>query len=127
MKDKVDNLLKLLVETVSRPVALSRVAPVADLYLLNPLVAIKMRVVPVSTIPAVLDRMVVEPYLIDWLMPQYSLAGEVEVMGLSVNNPMSDKAFLTMNINTYMKVIEPVNLLLSVPPQVISPFRSLPV
>jgi hypothetical protein len=54
------------------------------------------------------DKTVVEvPYSIDWSMPQYSLAGEVEV--------------------TEMYVIEPVNLLLSVPPQLISPFKSLPV
>ena len=37
---------------------------------------------PVSTIPAVSDRMVVDPYLMDSLMPQYSFAGEVPVMGL---------------------------------------------
>ena len=39
-------------------------------------VAIRIRVVPVSTIPAVVDRMVVEvPYRMDSLIPQYSLAG----------------------------------------------------
>ena len=61
-----------------RPVALSGTAPVADLYLVRALVAIKMRVVPasreirakaievtkfhrpVSTIPAVDDKIVVE-------------------------------------------------------------------
>ena len=37
---------------------------------------------PVSTIPAVVDKMVVVPYLMDWLIPQYALAGEVLVMGL---------------------------------------------
>ena len=35
-----------------------------------------------STIPAVLERMVVEPYSMDWLIPQYKLAGEVPVMEL---------------------------------------------
>ena len=41
--------------------------------------------------------MVVEaPYRIDWLIPQNALAGEVVVIGV--------------------KLIEPVNLLLSVPP-----------
>ena len=38
--------------------------------------------VPVSTIPAVVDRMVVVPYSMDSLMPQNSFAGEVPVMGL---------------------------------------------
>ena len=35
-----------------------------------------------STIPAVVDRMVVVPYSMDSLIPQNSLAGEVSVMGL---------------------------------------------
>ena len=39
--------------------------------------------VPVSTIPAVVERMVVVPYLMDSLIPQYKLAGEVVVWGLS--------------------------------------------
>ena len=38
-------------------------------------VASRIRVVPVSTIPAVVDRIVVEPYLMDSLIPQYWLAG----------------------------------------------------
>ena len=43
-----------------------------------------MRVVPVSTIPAVVDRMVVEvPYVMDSSIPQNSLAGAVPVTGLS--------------------------------------------
>ena len=33
-------------------------------------VAIRMRVVPVSTMPAVLDRMVAPLYVMDWLIPQ---------------------------------------------------------
>ena len=37
---------------------------------------------PVSTIPAVSDRMVVEPYWMDSSIPQNPLAGEVAVMGL---------------------------------------------
>ena len=37
---------------------------------------------PVSTIPAVSDRMVVVPYWMDWLIPQNALAGGVVVMGL---------------------------------------------
>ena len=37
---------------------------------------------PVSTIPAVSDRMVVNPCVIDSLIPQYSFVGEVPVMGL---------------------------------------------
>jgi len=43
-----------------------------------------MRVVAVSTIPAVVDRMVVEaPYRMDSSIPQNSLAGKVVVPGLS--------------------------------------------
>ena len=74
----------------NKPVAVSRTAPVADLYRLYASVrvslvmccisltvtrhlpvAIRTSVVPVSTIPAVLERMVVEaPYRMDWLIPQ---------------------------------------------------------
>jgi len=44
----------------------------------------RTRVVPVSRIPAVVERMVVEaPYWMDSLIPQNSLAGKVVVMGLS--------------------------------------------
>ena len=42
----------------------------------------RMRVVPVSTIPAVVERIVVVPYLMDSLIPQNSLEGEVVVAGL---------------------------------------------
>lgn len=43
----------------------------------------RVRVVPVSTMPAVLDRMFVfVPKRIDWLMPQNSDAGDVRVSGL---------------------------------------------
>ena len=56
-------MLKFAVVNFRRPVSLSSVAPVADLYLLKALVAIKRSVVPVSTMPALLDKMVVEPYL----------------------------------------------------------------
>lgn len=44
----------------SKPVVLSSTAPVADLYRLKASVAIRRSVVPVSTIPAVEDRMEVE-------------------------------------------------------------------
>ena len=37
---------------------------------------------PVSTIPAVVDRMVVVPYSMDSLIPQNSFEGEVPVIGL---------------------------------------------
>ena len=74
-----------------------------DSYFVKALVAIRMRVVPVmstsncqsvehflglaadapvSTIPAVVDRMVVVPYSMDSLIPQNWFAGEVLVMGL---------------------------------------------
>ena len=49
---------------------------------LNIPVAMRTRVVPVSTIPAVWARIEVEPKLIDWSMPQNSFAGEVLVIGL---------------------------------------------
>ncbi len=43
-----------------------------------------MRVVPVSTIPAVVERMVVEaPYRMDSSIPQNKLEGKVVVGGLS--------------------------------------------
>ena len=46
-------------------------------------VAMRMRVVPVSTMPAVEDRMFVDvPYLMDWSMPKKSEAGDVRVRGL---------------------------------------------
>ncbi len=46
-----------------------------------------MSVVPVSTMPAVLDKIDVDvPYLMDSLMPQNSDAGEVRVIGLLANN-----------------------------------------
>ena len=45
--------------------------------------AMRMRVVPVSTMPAVEDRMFVDvPYLMDWSMPKKSEAGDVRVRGL---------------------------------------------
>lgn len=55
---------------MSRPVTASKVAPVALTYFLYASVARRIRVVPVSTMPAPLEMMVVEPYVIDWLIPQ---------------------------------------------------------
>ena len=44
----------------------------------------RVKVVPVSTMPAVMVRIVVEvPYWMDWSMPQYRLEGLVAVRGLS--------------------------------------------
>ena len=44
---------------------------------------IRVRVVPVSTIPAVLERIGVDaPYLIDWSIPQNCSAGTVVVRDL---------------------------------------------
>ena len=45
-------------------------------------VASKVRVVPVSTMPAVVDKIEVEPNVTDWSIPQNSDAGDVLVMGL---------------------------------------------
>jgi len=39
---------------------------------------------PVSTIPAVVDKMVVVPYTIDSSTPQYWFAGNVVVTGLGI-------------------------------------------
>ena len=41
-----------------------------------------------STIPAVLARMVVEPYSMDWSIPQYALAGDVVVIGTYCMGPV---------------------------------------
>ena len=61
----------------------SKTAPVAETYLLYASVAIKMRVVPVSMIPAVVGRIVVlVPYLMDWSIPQYLEAGDIVVLGV---------------------------------------------
>jgi hypothetical protein len=38
--------------------------------------------VPVSTIPAVVVKIEVSPYVMDWSIPQNLLAGEVLVTGL---------------------------------------------
>lgn len=49
-------------------------------------VAIRTRVVPVSTIPDVMGRIELRaaPYVIDSSIPTNSLEGEVEVMGLRI-------------------------------------------
>jgi hypothetical protein len=65
-----------------RPTLLSKAAPVTEAYLLNASVAIKMRVVPVSTIPAVAERMACSPYRMLCSKPQYLEAGRVVVVGL---------------------------------------------
>ena len=47
-------------------------------------VAMRVSVVPVSTIPAVVLKIAVDvPYRMDWLMPQNNDAGDVRVSGLS--------------------------------------------
>ena len=43
-----------------------------------------MSVVPVSTMPAFLDRIVEFPYAMVWSIPQYALAGDVLVVALFV-------------------------------------------
>ena len=55
---------------LSMPVVSSRTAPVAFLYASKASVARRMRVVPVSAMPAVFARIgVLSAYLIDWSMP----------------------------------------------------------
>lgn len=44
-----------------------------------------------STIPAVVEEMDVEPYAIDWLIPQYNEAGEVEVTELQTKFSMQKR------------------------------------
>jgi len=56
-KDLREEYLEL--EILSKPVLLSREAPVAETYLLYASVAMRIKVVPVSTIPAVELKMVV--------------------------------------------------------------------
>ena len=83
--------------------------------------------------------MVVVPWMIDWLIPlmthkisyelrrwrtrsyQNSDAGNVVVTGLEKGHFISEKVF-SLQSDTYVKVIEPVNLVESVPPKVTSPF-----
>jgi hypothetical protein len=67
----------------------------------------RRRVVPVSTMPAVVAKIVREPYVIDASTPKNSLEGRVVVIGANR--------------------IVPTNFEESTPPQVISPFMSLPV
>lgn len=81
------------------------------------------RVVPVSTIPAVDVKIEVPavPYVIVWSIPQNSFAGDVFVSGLRICEKMRR---LRTNSDTYAKVIAPVNLEESVPPNVSSPLVS---
>jgi len=65
-----------------RPTLPSKTAPITEAYLLNASVAIKMSVVPVSTIPAVVERMVCSPYRMLCSKPQYLEAGRMVVVGL---------------------------------------------
>ena len=44
------------------------------------------RYAPVSTMPAVREIMVPEPYVVAWSIPQNSLAGKVPVIGLCILN-----------------------------------------
>ena len=77
---KFCSLAKFALEILSRPVALSSVAPVALWYFWNASVASRRSVVPVSTMPAEPERSVVSvPYETSWSMPQYADAGEVDV------------------------------------------------
>lgn len=76
---------------------------------------------PVSTIPAERERMLVfEPYRICWSIPQNVLAGLEAVRGLQIRSGQKGSA-LDVVKGTYAKLIEPTNLEASVPPKVISP------
>lgn len=66
--------------------------------------AMRTSVVPVSTIPAVDDKMLAPPYVMLWSTPKYKLAGEVAVSGTACNAPL--------------------NLDASAPPSVSSPFTA---
>ena len=57
LKNKLWRLLKLSFESVNKPVVWSWVAPVACTYASKASVAMRINVVPVSTIPAVWERM----------------------------------------------------------------------
>ena len=70
-----------------------------------------------STIPAVVERMVVVPYETDWSIPQYWEAGDVVVKGL-INiwvNTLGDD--LQIQIDTHSTLKLPVYLLLLAPPK----------
>jgi len=82
MKNKLFKLANWAEVIRRRPTLESKTAPVAETYWLYASVAIKIRVVPVSTIPAVVGRIVVLPYLMDWSMPQELEAGAVVVLGV---------------------------------------------
>ena len=56
-KDWREEYLALVI--LSKPVLSSRVAPVAERYFLYALVAMRIKVVPVSTMPAVVAKMLV--------------------------------------------------------------------
>ncbi len=78
-KLRVWSLPNCAVVSLSKPVVSSFTPPVALVYLSKASLAIRTRVVPVSTIPAVSDKIAVfaVPYVMLSLMPQNSFAGEV--------------------------------------------------
>ena len=61
-----------------------------------------MSVVPVSTMPAVEDRILVDvPYLMDWSMPKKSEAGDVCVRGLqAAGSQMSRRAGVGVSVTS---------------------------
>lgn len=71
--------------------------------------------------PALVAKMLVDaPYLIDWLIPQNSLAGAVLVRGLCAG----ELGFVVnKNKGSYANPMVPVNLELSVPPVHTNEFR----
>jgi hypothetical protein len=105
VKNKLSSFANCSEVIVSRPVCSSRTPPVAVWYLWKASVARRTRAVPmmsnqrnsfchlhryapVSTMPAVRSRIGVpnSPYVVAWSIPQYTLAGEVLVMGLCKSN-----------------------------------------
>ena len=70
LKYRLSRLSYSAVERRRRPVSSSLVAPVASWYASKAFVAIRTSVVPVSTMPAVDERIVVEPYEMDSSIPQ---------------------------------------------------------
>ena len=70
-----------------------------------------------STIPAVVERIVVVPYETDWSIPQYWDAGDVFVKGLMNIGVNTLGGRLQIQINAHRMLKLPVYLLLLAPPK----------
>lgn len=136
MKNKLCRFENWVEVSLSRPVLLSRTPPVAVLYLVKALVARRTRVVPKKELfPVQISRMAsqrtsvnntggggkdgVGSTVANGLVNTPELAGGRGSGDRTVRIWRLDFAFdkILRMLNTYMKVIDPVNLELSVPPR----------